>query len=69
MLKHFEAVFNKIKDCVPDLTIREKVRKILEECDIVTQQELENQLKQIENMRLQLKSLEDRIHVIENNRA
>ncbi len=65
----FDQAFARIKDYLPDLTIREKVRRILEEYDIVTQHELENQLKHVENMREQLQALEERIQAIEKDKT
>ncbi len=65
----FSQAFAKIKNHLPDLEIRDKVQKILQECDIVTEAELEIQLQQIEKMRIQMAVLESRIAELEKARG
>ena len=62
----FAQLFSKMKDYLPDLTIREKIKKILEEHDILTQEQLHMHIQQVERMRAELSKLEERIAKIEN---
>lgn len=66
MLKQkFEEAASRIKELLPTAQAREVVQKVLKECDILTQAELQKQFDQIENMRVQIKNLEARIEVLE----
>ena len=65
----FGQAFAKLKEHLPDLEIRDKVQKILQECDIVTQAELDQQLKQIAKMQTQLILLEKRLDLLEQSKV
>lgn len=66
MLKQkFEEAASRIKELLPTAQAREAVQKILKECDILTQTELQKQFDQIEVMRERIVLLEARIEALE----
>jgi len=64
----FEQLFSKMKDYLPDLTVREKIKKLLEEHDILTQEQLQMHIQQVERMRAELSKLEERITQMEKEK-
>lgn len=67
MIRHklFEQAFSRIKDFLPDIEIRNKVQKILQDCDILTQEEMEKHVQQIDRLKAKLQDLEERIEKLE----
>lgn len=61
----FSQAIAKLKAHLPDLEMRTKIEKVLQECAIVTQAELDQQLKQIEKMQTQVALLEARLELLE----
>lgn len=66
MLKSkFEEVFSRIKEYLPTTEAREVVKKVLQECDILTQSQMQEQLAQLQTLQDRLKELAARIDELE----
>lgn len=66
MLKDkIDTLFSRVKDFLPTEEARTAVSKLLQECDILTQSELQKQVEQIETLHEQVRQLEARLTALE----
>lgn len=69
MLKNkLDALFARVKDFLPTEEARTAVRKLLQECDILTQSEMQKQVAQIEMLRERVQQLEARLDALEQRK-